>query len=589
MIKNKYKTSRLLDPECKEGVEIRSAQRPSRVRILYIYFLFGRMLLLIGLRKVTGRLNDQQKARLLREVVETLGGLWIKLAQFVAMRTDMYSKDFCNELSKLQDRAFGFPADMVVKTIEKELGKPVEEVFAQFNRVPIAAASLAQVHRARLRFDDRWVAVKVQKPHSEEYLRGDMVIIRRWFKLLTWLGISRYLSLEEMGWEMNQVFQEELDFRLEAVNLRRFRRIVKRHGVLVPKVYKRYCTKRMVVMEYVEGVTMTEYIKVQRTNSEALKAWRKTNRIKPKKVASKLITSVLRQLFEENFFHGDLHPGNIMLLRKNRVALIDLGSVGSTDAHSLSLYEQYIQASGKRQYKKAAELLLMTSPSVRNMDLTPVVREISKALRAAEARAALTEISREERVSVFSDTQDELNRTFRKFQLKPDWSFLKFGRAMGTLEHTLVYLDSKMNFNKTYGKYFVTAKKRSDALLNKQMGDLPRTIANNGALWLSQLRQRSLPYTVTMDKMTSIVGGVLKGVRLLTWGGFAVALWTFLYQHYREVVEWAHTSDTLLTRRIEALPRIGEWAFFFLLVFAFLVCRKFSRWVADFNEPFARR
>jgi ubiquinone biosynthesis protein len=589
MIKPKYGTTPLQDPARKEPLEIRPAEKPSSYRFVYIYYLFGMFLLRTGLLKISGRLTGRAKAQALRDVLEKLGGLWVKLGQFVAMRTDAYGKEFCDELSKLQDRAYGFSPALSRRTIEEELACNLDDVFSEFDPEPIAAASLAQVHVAKLRAIDCKVAIKVQKPYAQEYLRMDMALLKRWFHLLGTFGLYAHLSLEELAWEMNQVFTEEIDFRLEAVNLQRFRKVMRQHGILVPRVFKRLCTRRMVVMEYVQGVTMAEYIKVKRSQPERLGRWLEENQVRPKKVGDKLVLSVLRQLFEENLFHGDLHPGNIMLLARNRVALIDLGSVGSTDSGTLNLYRQHVDAAQKRQYEKAAELLLLTAPSVRNMDVKPVVREIARSLRASETRAALTNISHEERAKVFSDTQDELNRALAKFKLAPDWSWLKFARAMGTLEHTLVHLDPKMNFNRTFARYFSLAKVRNQRRLQREASDLPQVIADNGTLFLNELRRRALPFTATLDKVSGIIGAAFRGIRFGLGAGFALCVWLFLYQHYHFAIAWMHTPGSPWTARLDAVPRIGEWPFFLGLLAMAYWYRKFWRWVDDLNEPPARR
>lgn len=586
MIKEKYHTSPLTPKDEKEPVEIHPTVKSPSFRLVFVYYLFGVMFARMGLLWVTGRLTDIRKARLLREVLERLGGLWIKLGQLVAMRVDVYGKVFCDELSKLQDSAFGFDPEMARKMIQKELGRPLEHIFSEFKPHPIAAASLAQVHLARLRFNQKWVVLKIQKPFTSDYLKKDMKMLKQVFGFMKTFGIQRHLMLDDMVSEMKQMFLEELDFRFEAVNLKRFRKRIKRHGIFVPEVYKQYCTKRLVVMEYVHGITMAEYIKNKKNHPERLKAWMKENQIKPKKVGALLITSVLQQLFEENLFHGDLHPGNIMLLRKNKIALIDLGSVGSTDRYLLNLYKLHIVAASNKEYQKAAEYIIMMSPSIKNRDLEPVTREIARSLRVGEMKSSLTSISKEERAKVFSDSQEEMNKAMGKFNLRPDWSFMKFGRAMATLEHTLVYLDDKMNFNKTFARYFAEAKIRTRERMKAQMADLPEVIADNARLYLNQLRRQSMPVEGTLSKINALIGGLLSGVKYALWGAFAGLIWVYFYQNYPDVVSWAHTGDGLFTRIVRGFPEMNEWALFFVILGSFLGVRKISKWINNFNMPF---
>src|SRR4029077_16077874 len=172
------------------------------------------------------------------------------------------------------------------------------------------------------------LAVKIQRPHLSELLLQDMRVIRAGLALKRLLPLLSYFRWAEFLWELDQILREEIDYRVEEQSLRRMRRTLGMHGIRVPRVKRSLSTQRVLVMEYFDGVYMSEYIEAASGDAAGLRSWLYRNDIDPHKVARRLFLSFRRQLFEDNLFHGDLHPGNIMLLRGSEVALIDFGSVG---------------------------------------------------------------------------------------------------------------------------------------------------------------------------------------------------------------------------------------------------------------------
>jgi ubiquinone biosynthesis protein len=323
MIKRKYKTTSLFEPAERPPLEIRAAGKPPKFRTFQIIRLFFKTLW----RTRFGKANDYAKGVAWRSFFESMGGLWIKVGQLMAMRTDLFEKDFTRELANLHYRVHCFPYADVIMILEENLRKKMNLVFSEFEETPIAAASLAQVHKARLLHNGKLVAVKVQRPYAQEFLKMDMKIIRRLFNFFKRFEAFESVLLDEMFWELEIMLTEEIDFRYEAINLKEAKKRFKKYGIYVPGVYKSLSTDKVVVMEYIEGVTMSEYIAANRQDPARLNLWLKRNKIKPKKVGSFLLRNIWRQVLEDNYFHGDLQPGNIMLLAKSRVALIDLGTV----------------------------------------------------------------------------------------------------------------------------------------------------------------------------------------------------------------------------------------------------------------------
>src|SRR4051794_5112548 len=181
----------------------------------------------------------------------------------------------------------------------------------------------------RLRRDGVLVAIKVQRPGIVALLERDLSVIKMLSRLAQHMPGSSHVPWDGLVRELRRVFTEEVDYRYEVSNLRRLRKTLREHNVYVPKVYRRLSGRQIIVMELIEGVLMSDYSRIQATDPTRAASWCEENNVEPRKVGSRLMRSFYRQMFEDNVFHGDLHPGNIVLLRDSRFALIDLGSIGT--------------------------------------------------------------------------------------------------------------------------------------------------------------------------------------------------------------------------------------------------------------------
>jgi predicted unusual protein kinase regulating ubiquinone biosynthesis (AarF/ABC1/UbiB family) len=233
------------------------------------------------------------------DAAEALGGVLIKAGQFASTRPDLLPSSYTATLSSLQDRVPPLPYAIVRETLARELGCPLEEVFADFGREPVAAASIAQVHRARLR-DGREVAVKVQYPGIAGLVEADLQALEAIFQAVARLepGVRLQPIADYLRWTLPL----ELDFRREARSTEILRQALSgRDDVLVPRVVQGLTTDRLLVMEYVEGVKVT--------NAEGLRA----AGLDPREVARLLNDAYAEQLFTRGVLHADPHPGNLLV------------------------------------------------------------------------------------------------------------------------------------------------------------------------------------------------------------------------------------------------------------------------------------
>ncbi len=258
--------------------------------------------------------------RLIRHCMEKLGPSFIKLGQLLSTRDDILSFEFVNEFKKLQDQVQPLPLSAISGVVENELGKPLTALFDHFNSESIAAASVAQVHEAKLLSGER-VAVKVIRPDILPIIRNDirlMYYLARKIEKRSQKG--RMLGVINLVKEFERTIFNELDMFIEAGNIERFRNNFKHTPEMhICKVYREYTSRSVLVMDYIDGIKVDQV--------EAIKA----AGIDPGEVALIGLRSFSRQLMEFGFFHADPHPGNTIVMSDGRVSIIDFGLMGYVD------------------------------------------------------------------------------------------------------------------------------------------------------------------------------------------------------------------------------------------------------------------
>jgi ubiquinone biosynthesis protein len=255
-------------------------------------------------------------ARRFRETLSELGPTFIKLGQILSSRPDILPPDFIAELSQLQDHVLPMPVEVIFKSIEESLGRPAKEIFATIDPVPLASASIAQVHRATLSSGEE-VVVKVQRPGIEAQIKSDTDLL---------FYLARFLEgvIEETGiYTPTGIVQEfrsamllELDFENEARNVEAFaKNHLERPYVVVPKLHRAHSSRTVLTLEELKGDKL----------KKVLETFEGVDR---KQLAKHVLDASFHQLFDDGLFHGDPHPGNIIVLPWNRIGLIDFGLVG---------------------------------------------------------------------------------------------------------------------------------------------------------------------------------------------------------------------------------------------------------------------
>ena len=334
------------------------------VFILWIVLRFGLDELLLSgfkqawLRPATrvltlGRNLSAPRGQRLRQALEHLGPIFVKLGQVLSTRRDLLPSDIADELAKLQDQVPPFPSDVAVASIERAFGRPVDQIFSQFDRTPVASASIAQVHFGKLKNAqgvEREVAVKVLRPGMLKVINKDLELMHtmaRWLDRLSSDG--KRLKPREVVAEFDKYLHDELDLVREASNATQLRRNMDGLNlVLIPEMIWEYCSQEVIVMERMHGLPISQVDALRQAGVDI------------PKLARDGVTIFFTQVFRDGFFHADMHPGNIQVsvapATFGQYVSLDFGIVGTLTEFDKEYLAQNFTAFFRRDYKRVAEL-----------------------------------------------------------------------------------------------------------------------------------------------------------------------------------------------------------------------------------------
>lgn len=298
---------------------------------------------------VVGRNLKAPRGERLRQALEQLGPIFVKFGQVMSTRRDLLPPDIADELARLQDRVPPFDSGVAVAIVEKAFGRPLAQIFATFDRTPIASASIAQVHFATLP-DGREVAVKVLRPNMKPAIEKDLALLHMmagWVERASADG--KRLKPREVVGEFDKYLHEELDLLREAANAAQLRRNMRDIDlVMIPEMVWDYCMPDVMVMQRMKGVPISQ---TQRLRDAGVDI---------KKLARDGVTIFFTQVFRDGFFHADMHPGNIQVSLEpatfGRYISLDFGIVGTLTEIDKEYLAQNFIAFFRRDYKRVAEL-----------------------------------------------------------------------------------------------------------------------------------------------------------------------------------------------------------------------------------------
>jgi len=357
---------------------IRSIKRYRQVVRVLLKYGFDNLLAYISLTEVASRwrrvlrrekseLASMSQAARMRLALEELGPTFIKLGQFLSTRSDILPPNYVEEFAKLQDNVPPFSYDEVVTEIHKEYGKDVLELFSSFDQIPIAAASIAQVHRARLKTGEQ-VVVKVRRPGINEHVETDIEAL-----MLLAVVAERHIPNSDIYdptgqvRELSRTIRREMDLSLEGRTIERFAANFANDSTLYfPKVYWELTSKTLLTMEYIDGIKVSEIETLVKAGLDL------------KLIAKRGADAFVRMVLEHGFFHGDPHPGNIFILPDNVICMLDFGMTGRIDPFLKGYLTDILLAILRRDVEEVISLLIYSGDITDSINIRALRRDLSE-------------------------------------------------------------------------------------------------------------------------------------------------------------------------------------------------------------------
>jgi ubiquinone biosynthesis protein len=367
----------------------------------------------------SGETTDQAEA--FAADLEAMGPTYIKLGQLLSTRFDLLPPAYTTALSRLQDEIEPFPAAEVRAVVAAELGAEVRHVYAEFDDVPVAAASLGQVHRATLR-NGREVAVKVQRPGVRDEVHEDMKTLARVASVADKsTGVGRTYGFGRLLHEFERALTLELDYRREARNLVRFGELTQRYDrLVVPEPVLELTTGRVLTMSYIHGRKVTDVGRLGLLDLD------------PAPIVDQLFRAYLRSMLVEGFLHADPHPGNLLLTDDGRLAVLDLGMVTSVPPRLQDKLVRLLVAIGDDNGEQAARVLAEMGQPLDQYDAISFRDDVTNLVAEAVAEGPEMQAGR---VLV------ELSRVSGARGLRPPPEMSLVGKALLNLDRTTQHLD----------------------------------------------------------------------------------------------------------------------------------------------------
>jgi len=393
-----------------------------------------------------------------RLVLEELGPTFVKLGQILSTRPDIIPLEYIKELEKLQDKVPPYSYDLVVQMVQKELGANVSELFQSFDEKPFAAASLGQAHKAILKEDKVKVVVKVQRPDMEKIIETDLDILFQLARLTErYIPESRLYDPVGVAEEFAKTIRMELDYGTEGRNAERFRKnFEEEKTIYIPKVYWELSSKRILTMEYIDGIKINHLKELEEAGYDR------------KKLAENGAKSFMKQMLIDGFFHADPHPGNILVMENEIIGFMDFGMMGKIDKESREKYIDLLIAVLEYDSNKIlAGMLELGFTSQETIDTRSLKMDIADILDQYYDKA-LKEIKLGEFIT-------HLVQISIKYHIKMPAELALLGKSLLTIESIGLALDPDFNLTeiaKPYVKDIILERKSPQHLLLKLSNDL---------------------------------------------------------------------------------------------------------------------
>ena len=437
-------------------------------------------LLSTGLRLLRlGRRFDTPRGQRIREALESLGPIFVKFGQVLSTRRDLLPEDIADELALLQDQVPAFDSAIAIATIERSLGNPIRDIFEHFESTPVASASIAQVHFARL-IGGREVAVKVLRPGMLQIIEKDLALLRRFAQFIERVSSDgRRLKPREVVDEFDHYLHDELDLVREAANAAQLRRNFQGSPLLlIPEMVWDLCRSDVIVMERVYGIPINRMARLHEA------------KIDLKQLSREGVEIFFTQVFRDGYFHADMHPGNILVADRGphfgHYIALDFGIVGTLSEFDKNYLAQNFLAFFRRDYRRVAELHIESgwAPASTRVDsLEAAVRGVCEPF----FDRPLKEIS-------LGQVLLRLFQASRRFNVEIQPQLVLLQKTLLNIEGLGRQLDPDLDL-------WVTAKPFLENWMQEQVG--PKALARN-------LRRESERWAVLLPQLPRLAHAALK-------------------------------------------------------------------------------
>ncbi|MDZ4726826.1 MAG: AarF/UbiB family protein [Leptospira sp.] len=399
----------------------------SSARVLHSSFVFTTKSAAILKMFASGRPNHKEVAVILRELFESLGATYIKLGQFIASAPSLFLEEYVEEMQKCLDSVRPVPYSDIRRVVEQELGDSIQNIFYNFDKKPLASASIAQVHSAITK-EGLDVVVKVQRPDVHITLKTDMQILALLTRVLEWIAPEfKKSGLTGMFSEFQISILQEIDFIKEAANIEEFENYLLDIGeerARVPRVYHSLSTKRVLTMERFYGVPITDEVGLrQYTNN-------------PRKVLNDALEIWFSSLATRGFFHADVHAGNVMILKDGQIGFIDFGIVGRISPNVWKGLLLFTQGLGLGEATMVAEGLIAMDSTDKGVDKNILAKQLGGVFTEMETLYSAMAIG-----DVSNFDESKINHMMYDLKDIAEKSGLKIPREFALLMKQMLYFD----------------------------------------------------------------------------------------------------------------------------------------------------
>jgi ubiquinone biosynthesis protein len=422
---------------------------------------------------------SRPRAERLRLALESLGPIFIKFGQMLSTRRDLIPADIADELAKLQDRVPPFPSVQALAVLRRAYGREASEVFAEFDPVPVASASVAQVHRARLKSGEA-VAVKVLRPDIEPVIRQDVKLLDAlaWLLETLWWDGKR-LRPREVVAEFAKHLDDELDLIREAANCSQLRRNFAGSTMLgVPEVHWDYCAQQVMVMSWMDGTPVSQLDELRRRGVDI------------PRLARAGVEIFFTQVFRDGFFHADMHPGNVLVTDSGQYIALDFGIMGTLTETDKNYLARNFLAFFRRDYKAVAQAHIESGwvpPETRSDEFEAAIRAVCEPV----FDRPLKEIA-------FGKVLLRLFQTSRRFGMQIQPQLVMLQKTLLNIEGLGRQLDPDLDL-------WTTAKPFLERWMSEQLG---------WRGWLKTIKEEAPYWGMLIPQLPRLAHEVLRGNRL---------------------------------------------------------------------------